>query len=172
MAVDSIAPGELIWSPDPNHPLISSSQRIQARYANELYSQVDTDLFALNEEEAWCFNHSCDPNCMLKEQSSVAIREIRAGEEATYDYGLTEIKLRWRFHCHCGSPNCRQHVCNLDFLDARLRRRMRGGIPEHARIAVEDAPVISVLQYRMKLALYRLEHRLRYSHLAPTWLRR
>lgn len=171
VAIDSIAAGELIWSPDPDQPLISSSQRLQAPYINQLYSQVDADLFALNEEEAWCCNHSCDPNSMLKEHTTVAIRDIRVGEEVTYDYGLTEIKLRWSFRCHCGGPNCRHQVCNLDFLDARLRRRMRGGVPEHTLYAVEDASVIKVLQYRTKLALYRLVYRLYYSHLLPVRLR-
>ena len=68
-------------------------------------------------------NHSCDPNCqaVIEESASgnprkdrvliEAIRNIKPGEELTYDYGITldvphtaRLKKLWR--CLCGSPKC------------------------------------------------------------------
>ena len=65
-------------------------------------------------------NHSCEPNCEAetvegKDGTRVyiaALRDIPAGEELTYNYGLTRDerhtkKLKRQFACHCGSATCR-----------------------------------------------------------------
>lgn len=62
-------------------------------------------------------NHSCDPNCESDERAGrvwiVAARDIAAGEELSYDYGLTIDErytpaVKKRFACHCGAPHCRK----------------------------------------------------------------
>jgi uncharacterized protein len=65
-------------------------------------------------------NHSCAPNCESDADSDPngeriyirALRNIMAGEELNYDYGLTideryTAKLKKEFACYCGSKNCR-----------------------------------------------------------------
>lgn len=61
-------------------------------------------------------NHACDPNCEAREKNGRvfihALRDIEAGEELFYDYGLVidgrqTKKLKKEFACYCGSPNCR-----------------------------------------------------------------
>ena len=61
-------------------------------------------------------NHSCDPNCFADEIEGrifiTALRNIRAGEELNYDYGLIieeryTPKLKAEYPCWCGSENCR-----------------------------------------------------------------
>ena len=61
-------------------------------------------------------NHSCAPNCEIEEESQrvfiEARREIRPGEELTYDYNLQigdkHPKAAKREHaCFCGSRSCR-----------------------------------------------------------------
>lgn len=61
-------------------------------------------------------NHSCAPNCEADEQDGrvfiKALRNIRAGEELFYDYGLIidapyTQKLKAEYPCWCGAPNCR-----------------------------------------------------------------
>ena len=61
-------------------------------------------------------NHSCDPNCEAEvDDGSVfirALRNIRAGEELFYDYGLVIDEpytpaLKKQYPCWCGSKNCR-----------------------------------------------------------------
>lgn len=53
-------------------------------------------------------NHSCDPNCGIKDLSKVvAMRDIKAGEQLTWDYAMTEDS-DWYFPgCLCGSEACR-----------------------------------------------------------------
>jgi len=54
-------------------------------------------------------NHSCDPNCetdILKGKIwIISIRNIKKGEELTYNYGYDFDE--WKDHrCKCGSKNC------------------------------------------------------------------
>ncbi len=92
-----------------------------------------TFLFTLNERYvidanvdgnvARWINHSCAPNCAAATEEAEdgnprhdrvvieSLRAIRAGEELTYDYGITlgervtpTLKRIWA--CHCGASNC------------------------------------------------------------------
>ena len=61
-------------------------------------------------------NHACDPNCEAEEDNGrvfiKALRNIPAGEELNYDYGLMideryTAKLKAQYPCWCGAANCR-----------------------------------------------------------------
>lgn len=104
---------------------------------DEEYGAVDEDghtfLFTLNDDYvidaneggniARWINHSCAPNCeaVLDENEKgkhhkdkvfiEAMRDIKAGEELTYNYGITldeahtpALKKLWG--CRCGCKNC------------------------------------------------------------------
>lgn len=71
---------------------------------------------AVNGNEARFINHSCDPNCSAVTQRGRiyiwAIKNIRRGDELTYDYNLTregiaDEEVHGRYACHCGAPTCR-----------------------------------------------------------------
>ena len=55
-------------------------------------------------------NHSCSPNCeFLGEGLKVwvyAMRDIKAGEELSYDYGFSFDKDFKNYPCKCKSKNC------------------------------------------------------------------
>ena len=61
-------------------------------------------------------NHSCAPNCEADERAGrvfiKTLRDIAAGEELFYDYGLVidepyTAELLADYPCWCGAPNCR-----------------------------------------------------------------
>jgi len=62
-------------------------------------------------------NHSCEPNCEADQTDDgrvfiKALRDIAAGEELFYDYGLIidepyTKKLKAEYACWCGAPSCR-----------------------------------------------------------------
>lgn len=65
------------------------------------------------------FNHSCKPNCEVEEDEDErvwvrACRDIKAGEEMTYDYNLTcpeKVSMKdkkLRYPCWCSAKKCRQ----------------------------------------------------------------
>jgi hypothetical protein len=53
-------------------------------------------------------NHSCNPNATFDEHGMlIALRDIEAGEELTYDYLLHPIPASpWNFACDCGAKEC------------------------------------------------------------------
>lgn len=57
-------------------------------------------------------NHSCKPNLVLRRIRGRAflysLREIRAGEELTYDY-----HLNCSCRCRCGATGCRGTMCGI-----------------------------------------------------------
>ena len=71
---------------------------------------------AVGGNSARWINHSCDPNCEADEQDGrifiKALRNIPAGEELSYDYGLMIDErytkaLKAEYPCWCGSQGCR-----------------------------------------------------------------
>ena len=66
--------------------------------------------------DARWINHSCEPNCEADEVDGrvyiKALRNIAAGEELNYDYGLIideryTPKLKAEYPCWCGAKSCR-----------------------------------------------------------------
>ncbi len=122
-AVQDLAEGETLI--EYVGEVISWSQA-QARHPHDsndpnhtFYFHIDEDhvidaLFGGNSSR-W-INHACDPNCEADEQNGrifiKALRNIPAGEELNYDYGLIidaryTAKLKAEYPCWCGAENCR-----------------------------------------------------------------
>ena len=89
---------------DPNHTF----------YFHIDETRVIDALFGGNSSR-W-INHSCNPNCEADEDGGrvfiKALRNIEAGEELNYDYGLIideryTKKLKAEYPCWCGAQQCR-----------------------------------------------------------------
>lgn len=66
------------------------------------------------------FNHSCKPNASIhKRLDIVAIREIKEGEEITFDYSIIEGDPRWEMDCNCGQKECRRVISSVHSLPAK-----------------------------------------------------
>ena len=69
--------------------------------------QFEPSRFRDSRGLARCINHSCEPNCGIKNLFMVvAMRPIEPGEEITWDYEMTEDSEWWRMKCRCGTPSC------------------------------------------------------------------
>ena len=100
--------------------------------AEASYIQIDDDFYigAVTRAEVprnkLFINHSCEPNVGLRGQISfVALRDVAAGEELTYDWAMEEHS-RARTRCTCGTSSCRKILTGQDWKIAALRRRYRG----------------------------------------------
>lgn len=72
-------------------------------------------------------NHSCDPNCGIRGLFRVvAMRDIAAGEQLTWDYEMTEKSDWFRLRCGCGSPKCRKIIGHHDRMPAEVRALYKG----------------------------------------------
>ncbi|PUE33437.1 SET domain-containing protein [Limnohabitans sp. Jir72] len=105
---------------------IISWDEAQDRHPHDPNDPNHTFYFHVNEDKVidalhggnssrW-INHSCDPNCEADEENErifiKALRNIKAGEELNYDYGLIidepyTKKLLAEYPCWCGAKNCR-----------------------------------------------------------------
>lgn len=80
------------------------------------------------------FNHSCDPNTAIKGKVTVvALRDIKKGEEITFDYSLNESDIFWHIKCNCGSKNCRKIIKSIQFLPQKNFERYIYRIPKYYR---------------------------------------
>jgi hypothetical protein len=71
-------------------------------------------------------NHSCDPNIAVQGQIIfVALCEIAAGEELTYDWATTDDSV-YAIECRCGSPACRRIITGKDWRQKDLQQKYRG----------------------------------------------
>ncbi len=104
--------------------IIEYKGKILTKKQVEENSKFDNDkaiyLFNINKKydldgdfkynTARLINHSCDPNCEVYGTGLkvwvYAIRDIKKGEELTYDYGFGYDEYYKDFPCKCGSKNC------------------------------------------------------------------
>ena len=90
------------------------------------------DQFDLDGSVEWnparFFNHSCAPNCEAQCIEDriwiVAAREIRAGEEITFDYGY-DLEDYPDHPCACGAPGCLGYIVSSEFTELVRRHQTR-----------------------------------------------
>jgi uncharacterized protein len=71
-------------------------------------------------------NHSCDPNIGVEGQIVfVAMRNIKAGEELTHDWAMTDDDTS-RMECNCGAANCRKTITGKDWHRKDLQQKYAG----------------------------------------------
>jgi len=94
--------------------------------------QIDDDLFIapVSDEERdssmLYLNHSCDPNLGMRgEITFVAMCDIRAGEELTHDWAMTDDD-HYSVACNCGAANCREILTGKDWQRPDLQKRYAG----------------------------------------------
>jgi uncharacterized protein len=80
--------------------------------------QIETDSFIILDYLSHAFNHSCSPNAGMKNDRDLfALKNIKKGEEITYDYSTTVGPHEdWEMKCKCGSNKCRKKIGNITSL--------------------------------------------------------
>jgi uncharacterized protein len=122
-ALQDLAEGEILMEYVGE---VISWDEAQDRHPHDPKDPNHTFYFHVNEDRVidalhggnssrW-INHSCQPNCEADEDNErvfiKALRNIQAGEELNYDYGLIidepyTKKLLAEYPCWCGAKNCR-----------------------------------------------------------------
>jgi SET domain-containing protein len=111
--------------------------RLSVEEADERYAdQEETYLFGLADGKqvidgygtAAFINHSCEPNCETSEAEDgrvwiVALRDIAAGEELTYDYDLYDGDADDPSTCVCGAQSCRGTLYSPEEIKRRTAER-------------------------------------------------
>jgi len=100
-------------------PGIMNAPRIDLDWETEIPKELMEDF---------CINHSCDATVWFHptENKFLARRDIKKGEEVTYDYGTTECNPKWGMDCLCGLPCCRGRITGDDWKNPEFRERFKG----------------------------------------------
>jgi len=147
-AGEDIKAGELVWWPDeelnekytadyPADWVLSTWSEEKQGIAYEVSPGImnapridlDWDTEIPRElMEDFCINHSCDATVWFHptENKFLARRDIKKGEEVTYDYGTTECNPKWGMNCLCGLPCCRGRISGDDWKNPEFRERFKG----------------------------------------------
>jgi uncharacterized protein len=122
---------------------IISAQEAEDRHPHDpsdpnhtFYFQIDDDkvIDALHGgNSARWINHSCAPNCKPEVIDGrvfiKAKKDIAAGSELNYDYGLIidepmSKKLKAQYPCWCGSANCRGTLLAIEKKSEKQQRKL------------------------------------------------
>jgi hypothetical protein len=139
-----IRAGEMVSRLEPDQPMFAIAdvltwpQDRQDELLHYAYQCSATHVVAEQGIERY-MNHSCDPNTWWEDNDTmIARRDILPGEEITYDYATTEIRIPFQMTCRCGSAQCRGTVTNLDYQDAQWQQRYGSYLPDHTREAIRQ----------------------------------
>jgi uncharacterized protein len=114
--------------------------------------QIDEDQFLLGpelREPGDSINHSCNPNCHLRNATQlIAMREIALGEELTYDYATSDASDYDEFDCACGSDECRGRVTGNDWQIPEIQNRYNKFFSPYIQRKIKAAQLARALTKR------------------------
>jgi carboxylesterase len=89
--------------------------------------QIGNTTYLALDDISVRLNHSCEPNTAIRNEADVfALRDIRAGEELTFDYSMTVWPrlhtAYWEMPCNCGTATCRGKVGDLNSVSPARRQ--------------------------------------------------
>ena len=100
IAEEPIKKGDTVWKHSCQHEF-RLPQKVFL--AIKQYGYLDGNDVVVDLDESKFWNHSCNPNVINSGNDCVAVRDIKPGEELTWDYGTSSLQ---DFDCKCGSRNC------------------------------------------------------------------
>lgn len=131
-ATELIKNDEIVWKMDDNEKILTKKQALNLPpYELSLVCQY-RNKYILNRDNSQYMNHSCDPALwFLDDDTMIARRDIKPGEEITYDYSATEISPIYEdnWDCQCGSKNCRGRISPLDCLTEEFQKLHQNHLP-------------------------------------------
>ena len=105
-------------------PLITYAQT-KTKEQKEHYFQIGPESFQgkapLRRRPV---NHSCNPNAgIIGSETLIAIRNIKKGEEITFDYSTTMYNDPATLRCSCGSRQCRDIIKEFRYLPEKTQQK-------------------------------------------------
>lgn len=127
-AKENIKKGELVFVRKESK-VYTEKEMIASKIREDHFMQIGKNKF-IHILPPGCYgNHSCDPNCGIKEDKTFALKDIKKDEEIIVDYDTFEYD--WRMWCKCGSPNCRKVLKGYKYLPKELKKKYKGYIQKY-----------------------------------------
>ncbi len=130
-ATKSFKRGEtiFIFNGDPIHWVVKDQK---TSLAGPNWVGFKKDTWIVVKAPGIYLNHSCKPNAGIQgAKKIVALRRIKAGEEVTIDYSITEEDPLWYMNCLCGEPDCRKKIRSIQSLPIAAFKRYLPFVPTY-----------------------------------------
>jgi len=128
----AIAAGQPVLQIDGVVVAVPSRFSVQVARDQHIELPPSVSLEEAMDRHPWRFlNHSCAPNVCLRGHTMVAIRDLHAWEEVSFDYHTTEAELASPFRCSCGAPHCVGMVRGFRHLDPWRQQALRPWLADH-----------------------------------------
>jgi uncharacterized protein len=114
-------------------------------------SQISKERFVLHGGLIPKVNHSCEPNCGIRPNTSgahdlVARESIGLGEEITFDYAMRNYSVEYfPNHCRCGSRHCRDRITGWKDLPAQRKVDYHGFVAPYL-IGIDIATTVTLVR--------------------------
>ena len=111
---------------------ISKAESLRRRQAGNFFVFIVTEEFDIDGAVDWnparFINHSCAPNCEARMEDEriwiIALRNLKAGEELTFNYGY-DLQDYEEHPCCCGAQQCVGYMVAEEYFDDVRRKEMR-----------------------------------------------
>jgi SET domain-containing protein len=111
---------------------VSKKESLRRRKEGNFFVFVVTEKFDIDGAVDWnparFINHSCAPNCDARQEEDriwiIARRDIRAGEELSFNYGY-DLQDYEEHLCRCGAPECLGYMVAEEHFE-HVRRQQAG----------------------------------------------
>jgi SET domain-containing protein len=111
---------------------VTKAESLRRRQGGNFFVFVVTEKFDIDGAVDWnparFINHSCAPNCEARMEDEriwiIALRDLRAGEELTFNYGY-DLQDYEEHPCCCGTPQCVGYMVAEDYFKDVRRKEAR-----------------------------------------------
>jgi len=114
--------------------------------------QTEANNFVLgpeSREPGDSINHSCSPNCGMRNATQlIAMRKLAVGEELTYDYAMSDTSNYDEFECACGSDRCRSQISGNDWKLPELQSRYQNMFSPYVQRKIDATRAARLLSKR------------------------
>jgi hypothetical protein len=142
ITIADIAAGEVILNIEGRSVDVPSRYSVQIAKNEHIEPPEATTTEERQDRYCWVYlNHCCEPTTYLKGRQVIALRNICAWEQITFDYCTTEYDMAEPFNCQCGAKSCRGWVKGFRYLSLEEQERLRPNLPDYLSEILEKIPV-------------------------------
>ena len=136
-----IPSGDVIHARNPEDPILTLEEVLELPLEIRMPAYRYKDGFIIETDGSDLMNHSCSPNTWWNDDDTlIALKDIEAGTEITYDYVTSQAGINYRssWICRCQSPDCRRVLKEEDLLLPEIQQSYGEHLPSWAKTYIKE----------------------------------
>lgn len=116
--------------------------------------QINVNTHVQLDKISRTINHSCEPNTGIRNNifqayDFIVLRDIKKGEEITWDYETTEYISIAVKNCLCGSKNCRRVLRGFKYRENELLKKYGIYVSDYLKFRLIGSKLVANVALRM-----------------------